>query len=161
MSSINESSQVPKTCIGCAIASGELVPPGGILLETKHFLLHQDPDIPIPAFLIITARRHVRSLAEMDRAEVRELADLLHQGRRAQAAVPGVRDVTIIQEERSKHFHAWLFPRYAWMDDPFESGLPGIRAAMRWARENQATAERAREIVVGVEQMRAWIGENG
>ena len=48
-------------CIGCAIAKGELTPPGGTIYESRNIVLAADPEVPIPGFLIITGRRHVNS----------------------------------------------------------------------------------------------------
>ncbi len=48
-------------CMGCAIANHTMLPPGGIIMETAHFCLHQDPLIPLPGFLVIGAKRHVHS----------------------------------------------------------------------------------------------------
>jgi hypothetical protein len=34
-----------------------------------------------------------------------------------------VSEVSIIQEERSGHFHLWLLPRYKWMNEKFENSI--------------------------------------
>ena len=38
-------------CMGCAIADGSMLPPGGFIKQTEHFVVHQDPLIPLPGFL--------------------------------------------------------------------------------------------------------------
>ena len=47
-------------CIGCAISSGEIKIPGGIIYEGKYTILGADPEIPIPGFLIVNVKRHMQ-----------------------------------------------------------------------------------------------------
>ena len=79
------SNQPHPDCLGCAIALGRLLPPGGRLGESEHFVVHQDPEVPIRGFLIIASKRHLRSIAEMSAAEAAELFALVHRARLAQA----------------------------------------------------------------------------
>ena len=51
---------------------------------------------------------------------------------------------TIIQEERSKHFHVWLFPWLEWMHhfaDEREPELSKIRKIMQHARNKHCSDE--------------------
>lgn len=123
-------------CLGCEIAGGERVPPGGMIFETEHFLLHQDPDVPLPGFLIIATKRHVQSILQLSRAEAVELAGLVYDARAA-LWQEDILDVTLVQEERSGHFHLWLFPRYAWMNKLFPASLSSIRAVMAYVKEHR------------------------
>ncbi len=45
-------------CLGCAIGAGEVSPPGGLICESEHFVVHQDPEVPVRGFLIIASKRH-------------------------------------------------------------------------------------------------------
>lgn len=110
-------------CVGCSIAAGELTPPGGIIAETQNFILHQDPEIPIKGFLIAASRKHIRSMAAMSQSEAQELFGLVYRARLALRRLGDIREVTVIQEERSGHFHLWQLPRYSWMDAGFEDSL--------------------------------------
>lgn len=47
-------------CLGCSIGNGSIIPPGGIIKTTNHFVLHQDPEIPIHGFLIVASRDHIK-----------------------------------------------------------------------------------------------------
>ena len=47
-------------CMGCSIAKGEIKIPGGTIYEGKHTILGADPEIPIPGFLIVNVKRHIR-----------------------------------------------------------------------------------------------------
>jgi diadenosine tetraphosphate (Ap4A) HIT family hydrolase len=73
--------------------------------ETQNFILHQDPEIPIKGFLIVAAKRHIRSMAELSQDEAQELFGLVYRARLALRRLGDIREVTVIQEERSAHFH--------------------------------------------------------
>lgn len=97
-------------CIGCAISRGLMSVPGGIIHETEHFCVHQDPLISLPGFLVIASRQHVRSLSELNEAQYHEFSRLLRVTHRAIKTIADLEHVTLIQEERSSHFHLWFFP---------------------------------------------------
>jgi diadenosine tetraphosphate (Ap4A) HIT family hydrolase len=97
-------------CMGCAIARGLMQVPGGLIAQTGNFLVHQDPLIPLPGFLVIASRRHIRSIDAMTAAEYAEFASLLRQAQAAIKQVTQVEYLTLVQEEHSSHFHLWFFP---------------------------------------------------
>jgi diadenosine tetraphosphate (Ap4A) HIT family hydrolase len=70
-------------CIGCSIGNGEIKPPGEIIMNTDNFVLHQDPEIPIKAFLIIASKKHIKSISELTFEESQELFDLVYKARMA------------------------------------------------------------------------------
>jgi diadenosine tetraphosphate (Ap4A) HIT family hydrolase len=151
----HESDVMVCDCIGCAIASKSIIPPGGLILETENFVIHQDPEIPIKGFMIIASKKHVSSLVQLNREEACELFDLVYRARVALSNIEGIMSVTIIQEERSKHFHLWLFPRYEWMSESFDSSLTSVRAITKAARNERKTEENVSEILSAVEQIKA------
>jgi diadenosine tetraphosphate (Ap4A) HIT family hydrolase len=123
-------------CLGCAIADGSMQPPGGLIKLTDHFCVHQDPLIPLPGFLVIGARRHIRSMAEMDEPEYQEFAALLRETGLAIHAATGVEHLTIVQEEHSVHFHLWFFPWTAEVVEKYgPPALDKIRAIMAGTRQ--------------------------
>lgn len=126
-------------CIGCAIANKEMKIPGGIIYETENFIIQQDLEVPIEGFLVIVSKKHIRSISELRMNEMVELSELIYKSRKVLEEIDDLTDVTIIQEERSKHFHVWLFPRYKWIDEKFENSLPAIREIMEYARNNLKT----------------------
>jgi len=144
-------------CVGCAIAAGELTPPGGIIAETPNFIVHQDPEIPIKGFLIVASKRHIRSMVELSEEEAQELFGLVYRARLAQRRLGDIREVTVIQEERSEHFHLWLLPRDAWMDREFKNSLSTIRNMLSYAKENRKTPESVQEILACVALLRKEI----
>ena len=66
-------------------------------------------------------------------------------------------DCTLIQEERSGHFHLWILPWYAWMDGDFDQSLTCVRAIMQRARETRTTKEYLNEIIAAVEELRGML----
>lgn len=141
-------------CIGCSIGIGEVVPPGGIITETKNFIVHQDPEIPIKGFLIIASKKHIRSISQITPEESTELFDLVYRSRLAMKNTVDINEVTIIQEERSGHFHTWLLPRYNWMTDKFGNSLSSIREMMNYSKENLKTKDNIEEVLFAVSRLK-------
>jgi diadenosine tetraphosphate (Ap4A) HIT family hydrolase len=55
--------------MGCAIADSTMSPPGGIIAANPSCYLHQDPANPLEGFLVVGAKRHVRSLSDLTDGE--------------------------------------------------------------------------------------------
>lgn len=146
-------------CIGCAIASGEVLSPGGIIAETKNFILHQDPEIPIKGFLIIASKSHIRSISQLTSEESQELFDLVYRARIALNSIADIKEVTIIQEERSGHFHLWLLPRYQWMNEQFANSLSTVREIMVYSKNNLKSKENIESILLEVEKIRKILND--
>jgi len=67
-------------CMGCSIVSRKLTVPGDILFESKHFLVHQDPNNPIPGFIIIAHKRHIEGFSKVFSCPKPSIIDILcHQ----------------------------------------------------------------------------------
>jgi diadenosine tetraphosphate (Ap4A) HIT family hydrolase len=97
-------------CVGCAIIEGSVSIPGGLIKGTQFFLVNQDPLIPLAGFLVIASTRHIRSISEMNDVEYDEFSKLVRDTHRAIKDVTQIEYLTIVQEERSSHFHLWFFP---------------------------------------------------
>ena len=138
-------------CLGCSIATGEIIPPGGLIAETKNFVLYQDPEVPIKAFLIIGAKKHIKAITQLNQEDSRELFDLLFSARIALQSVTDIKDISIIQEESSGHFHIWLLPRYEWMNNIYSNSLSSIREMMVYMQNSHKTEENLKDILVNVE----------
>ena len=141
-------------CIGCAIASKKVIPIGGLIKETSNFVLHQDPEIPIKNFLIIAAKNHIKSIAELSHEQNNELFDLCYKARKALMSFDDFINCKLIQEEHSGHFHLWILPYYDWMIEKFDNTLTSVRSIMKFARENLKTKENIDEIIAAVNEMR-------
>lgn len=119
-------------CMGCAISNQSISVPGGFIQRTQHFYVHQDPLIPLPGFLVIASRRHIRSIFEMSESEYEEFSNLVRTTHYAIKVATKIEHLTIVQEERSIHFHLWFFP---WTRDVIE-------------RYGQPTLTKIREIMI-------------
>ncbi|MFR8104389.1 MAG: HIT family protein [Clostridia bacterium] len=140
-------------CMGCAIAKHALIPPGGLIYEDKNFTLQQDPEIPIKGFLIINIKRHVHSITELSEEERNALGQLLTTAVNALKNLNITNEVTIIQEERSKHYHVWIFPTHSWMEEKIGKGVFHLKEMCEYAKKN-ASDEEKMEIVETVEKLK-------
>lgn len=83
--------------------------PGGFIARTPHFVVHQDPLVPLPGFIVIASLRHFQRLDEMTAVEYQDFAFLLRKTQLAIKRVTGIEHLTLVQEESSVHFHLWFF----------------------------------------------------
>lgn len=139
-------------CLGCALGSGEIRPPGGYVYESEGFIMHQDPVYAIPGFLIVSPKRHVRSIDRLEPPERHELMELMSAGIRALHELHITGEVTVVQEERSKHLHVWLFPWHKWMDERQPHGIQFLRSLMEYWKQNctQSDIEETLQVVESV-----------
>jgi len=146
-------------CMGCDMGRGTLNPPGGIILANGSCYLHQDPEVPLEGFLVIGTRRHVQSLDQLSVGEHADLSSLLRHARRLMALVPDLHSVTLVQEERSTHFHLWLFPWYQWMIDRYGGvSLDHIRTIMADAKAEVTSPTQIERVLRWVERLRSAAG---
>jgi len=123
-------------CMGCAMINHEIIPPGGFIYETNSFYLIQDPEVPIKGFLIINSKKHLKSITEFTKEERMELIELTNIAIKALKDLGITDEVTIIREERSFHFHLWIFPTHTWMNKKFGKGITYIRDIFSYAIDN-------------------------
>jgi diadenosine tetraphosphate (Ap4A) HIT family hydrolase len=147
-------------CMGCAVANGTISVPGGIIQKTDHFVVHQDPLIPLPGFLVIASLRHIQSMAEMTNREDEEFAHLLKTTHHAIKEMTKIEHLTIIQEESSIHFHMWFFP---WTNAVVEKfgppSLSKIRDIMVDLRKQILTQLEWKELEKSINGIKALISE--
>lgn len=145
-------------CMGCSIEKGEIIPPGGIIYKDEYFILAQDPEIPIDGFIIINSRRHINSFTEMTKEERNSFVELLYKSEKAIKDLNIAEKVTIVQEERSKHLHVWIFPHNDWMNEKFGKGISYLRDICAYAQEH-ATKDDKDKILYDVNRIREYIDE--
>lgn len=148
-------------CLECSIATGEVIPPGGLIAQTKNFVLHQDLEVPIKAFLIIGAKKHIKSIAQLSFDEAQELFELVYRARIALKGVEGIKEISIIQEESSGHFHLWLLPRYEWMNNIYANSLSSITEMMVYMQNSHKTEENLKDILVSIEIIKERVNNDG
>jgi diadenosine tetraphosphate (Ap4A) HIT family hydrolase len=146
--------EVEIDCVGCSIAEETFEAPGGFIFQTEHFVLHQDPEIPIEGFFCISSKRHFRYYYEMNSDEQQELSTMIFRAREMAYELNPVVEYSIIFEERSKHFHIWLFPRMEWMNG-FPNSLTSVRDIMQFARNHQTSPDQISRVLHVVERAKA------
>ena len=100
-------------CSVCAEVAGRIAAPGGVVFQNEWWVVaHHTGPWTDPGELIVKARRHVESLAELTPAETAALGPVL---RAAVAAVERVvrpeRVYVASYGERVRHVHFFLLPR--------------------------------------------------
>ncbi len=147
-------------CMGCAISRGNIAIPGGIIYEGNCAMLGADPEIPIPGFLIVNVKRHVNSISELNEEERHEVIDVIAIAEKALKELNITKEVTIVQEERSKHLHVWIFPNYDWMTEKFGKGIKYLRDISEYARQN-VTEDTIQETLSVVGKIRDYFSNIG
>ena len=146
------------SCLGCAIGSGEMELPGGVIYDGKGIILAADPEIPIPGFLVITSKRHIQSFSELTSEEIAEIGRTIADAEKAIKELGIAKEITLVQEERSKHFHIWIFSHHKWMNEKFGSGISYLRDISSYARQN-ATEENIAKVLEAVRKIKAYFTE--
>lgn len=142
---------IPGACVGCSTVSDRALLPGGVILENTHFILHQDPEVPVESFFVITAKRHVRYLPELTEEELRALHEMVSKARAIAGKLDVAEQYTLLLEERSAHLHIWLFPRLPWMYQ-YEDSVSSIREIMKDAKDCKSGQREIDGILHTVEQ---------
>lgn len=133
-------------CLGCEISNKKIIPPGGFIYEDDTFLLASDPEIPLNGFLIINVKRHINSITELNLEEQHKLIEIISKSISILKELGITKDITLVQEERSKHFHVWIFPNQEWMVEKFEKGVSYVRDICEYLRSN-ATSKDKEEVL--------------
>ena len=112
-------------CMGCDIASHKLVPPGGYIYEDEFINVSADPAIPIPGFMVLGIKKHVKSFNDLSKEERYKICDILNLTIEKMKEINLCKEVLLINEERSIHFHVWIVPILDWMDE-FDKSVKNI-----------------------------------
>ncbi len=142
-------------CMGCSISSGEITPPGGIIFEGNIVKLAADPEVPIPGFLVVNVKKHVNSFSEFTPEERCEIANVIAHASSALKQLNVTQTITIVQEERSRHFHLWIFPTHPWMIEKFGKGVEHLRAISDYAIK-YSNKETVAEVLNVVEKVKKY-----
>jgi diadenosine tetraphosphate (Ap4A) HIT family hydrolase len=100
-------------CPACAEIAGETSAPGGVVFENgSWFVSHHTGPYTDPGELIVKARRHCESLAELTREEGESLGPVLRSAVQAMERVlTAERTYVVSFNERLRHVHFLLLPR--------------------------------------------------
>ncbi len=131
--------------------------PNEDIITSKYFGVHQDWEMPIPGFFILSPKRKIRSVSEFTDEESIEFINLLRKVRKGMEEVLGIKDVYLFQNEDTKHnFHLWIFPRYNWMEK-FGMRIQSVRPIMNYAKKNMVTDDVIKEVKKAVQKMKEYM----
>lgn len=101
------------TCPSCAIVSGDVPPPGGVVFENKYWMvvLRANP-VRSPCLPMILLKRHVEDIAYLDPKEGAALGQTMQWTAQIVTLVLQPARVHFgIYAEEVKHLHVHVFPR--------------------------------------------------
>lgn len=130
-------------CIGCTDKDALQIEGLQAIFNNHNFGVYQDFETPIPGFYVIETKRHVRRILDFNSEEQSEFPVLLFHLRQVMESALDLHQVTLIQEERSGHFHTWLFPHYPWMNEIQPPRIENIRTLIDYAIEYRNASQYA------------------
>jgi diadenosine tetraphosphate (Ap4A) HIT family hydrolase len=133
------------SCIGCTDKDSLGIKGLRSVYSDSEFGVYQDFETSIPGFYVLETKRYVKSILQFNRGERLKYAPLVFKVRSAMAEALGITEVTFIQEERSGHFHLWLFPHYDWMERIQKPRVENIRSLMDYAIDFRETTSFAQD----------------
>lgn len=145
-------------CLGCEIGNKNIIPPGGVIYEDDIFLLASDPEVPLNGFLIVNVKKHINSISELNINEQHRMIELISKSITILKKLNICQEVTIIQEERSKHLHIWIFPNQEWMVHRFGKGVSFVRDICKYAQET-VTIDKTKEILETIEKIKKYFND--
>ncbi len=133
--------------------------PNENIIISEHFDVHQDWEVPIPAFFIMASIRKIKSIDEFTDEEASEFIKLLRKIRKGMREVLNIKDVYLFQNEDSEHgFHLWIFPRYDWMDE-FGKKIQSVRPIIEHAKSEMLDESTINEVKEAAQKMKAYMSE--
>ena len=121
-------------CMGCDIANHKMIPPGGYVYEDNLINISADPQIPIPGFMVLGIKKHIKSLNELSKEERYQIIDVLNLTIEKMKECGITKEVLLIQEEQARHFHIWIVPIYEWMGQ-FDKSVDNIDRIIKYSKE--------------------------
>jgi len=147
-------------CTGCALHKGKLKRPGEKVYETKNFNVEQDFETPIPGFMIVSSKKHIKSIEELNENQRKEFIEVLYKVRKALTKVLKIKYVYIIQKEDTiiarSHFHMWLFPRYKWMDR-FGDKIASVTSIIEYSRKNMQNISNLKKVKKASQDIKKYL----
>jgi len=126
-------------CVACQIERGEIIHPGGLIYETKHWSVdHNMGPVPVGT-LIMRPKRHVYDFSDLSEVEAHEFSPLLHKVTNAMKKIIDPTRIYICcwadayWIARYLHFHLW--PRRESDPEVFGEAGNGPHMQSRMARE--------------------------
>ena len=116
MISYDKKEIVFNNCPGCAYANHKFSLSCGTAYEDDYFIVSQDWELPIKGFMIISPKRHVNRMIELDQQEKTALFTLIDKIIQILTTNQIASTYVVTFEERENiHFHVCVLPRTEWM----------------------------------------------
>jgi len=142
-------------CIGCDLLKSDAEK----ITETESFVVRQDYETPIPGFMILSSKKHIKGIEDLTESERKEFIELLYKVRKAMSKSLDVKYVYIVQKEDSiidrSHFHIWLFPRYAWMEK-YGRKIASVTSIIEYSRKHMKTEKNLAKVKETAEKIKSW-----
>src|SRR5438309_2035673 len=124
-------------CFVCRKQRGDVVVPGGIVYEddlvsVSHLLMDRDKSA-YPGVIFVEPKRHVPTLADLERGEAERVGWLTSSVARALRGEGAERSYSAILGHGVPHLHVWVVPRYPGTPDD----MIGLRV-LEWAEGPRA-----------------------
>lgn len=155
--SINSKKKEIGNCLGCAIVSGKIDHSKAEIIVTRYFNVHQDYEIPIEGFLIVSTKRHIMSIADFTEEEQKEFIRLICKLRKGMKEALKIKEVYLFQNEDTiHHFHLWMFPRLKWMEK-FGRKIESVRPIMKYAQQYMKTEKNLERIDKTIKKIKDYM----
>ena len=127
---------------------GNILFPDLKVFDGKYFEVHQDWEVPIPAFFILAPKRRMNSIIDFSYDESFEFIKILRMVRISLKEIFDLEHVYFFEnEDSSGGFHFWIFPRWDWMES-FGRKIESVRPIMNYAKKefvDEQNLEKVRE----------------
>ena len=150
--------KVVTDCLSCDLISGKILIPGGSIFESNYFDAQQDFEVPIPGFVIIVSKRHIKSIDDFTPEESSDFIDFILKIRKSLREALNIENVYLVQEEDTEHhFHVWLFPVSAEFISKYGKGIENVKAYMKYVRTELNTKENLSLVEESVIKLREYL----
>jgi hypothetical protein len=139
-------------CMGCDIANHKLIPPGGYIYEDGFINISADPEIPIEGFIVLGINKHIKSINDLEDIERNKVIEILNKSIKSLKDIGLTKEVLVVQEESSKHFHIWIVPIHDWMEE-YGKTIRNIDKIIEYSKEN-FDDEKQRSLINTIEKLK-------
>lgn len=129
-----------------------------MVYEDACFHAHQDYGVPIPGFIVISSKRHLRSMSDFNEEEQKNFGIILCKVRTAMEKALDIKTVYTAQKERDKDpFHFWILPRYPWISEMFGNSTASISNSLDYAKDKLKTEENLKAVVASTDKLYKYL----
>ena len=139
-------------CLSCDIANHKIIPPGGYIYEDDFINVSADPEIPIEGFVVLGVNKHVKSLCDFTDEERNRIMEVLNKTIQVIKREGISKEVFLIQEETSQHFHIWIVPTHEWKNN-LGKDLRNLQKIIDYSKD-RVTEKSLKEIVTTIEKIK-------